>query len=276
LNPFVSRINNQSWVVPISGMCLVLGFMVSLAWVTKENRNSRSVFLRADQRARVSDAVVDLEAFEQTTNEVKKLQEEKTRLENALSRNGEEGKVLNESLQEVKSFAGLTPIEGPGIVVTLSDSAKSETGFGGQTATNPDSIVHDRDVLHTVNELFASGAEAVAVNDLRVSPVSSFRCVGTTILVNDVKIASPIHVRAIGDPDALFGAMNMPGGSLSEVRMFDPAMVQIEKVRMQLLPAYTGTTQRRFAKVPKKDTKDVAPDSKTPKDAKDPKGADRS
>jgi uncharacterized protein YlxW (UPF0749 family) len=236
-------------------MCLVLGFMVSVAWVTKENRTSRSTFLRADQRARVSESVVDLEAFEQITDEVKKLQLEKTRLENALSKNGEDGKVLNTSLQEMKSFAGLTAVEGPGILVSLSDSSKSETGFGGQTAVNPDAIVHDKDVLHTVNELFASGAEAVSVNDLRVSPTSSFRCVGTTILVNDVKIATPVRVRAIGDPNTLFGAMNMPGGSLSEIRMFDSAMVQIEKVKMQQLPAYTGTTQRRFAKVPKEPAK---------------------
>lgn len=254
MNPF-SNINNQSWVLPISGMCLVLGFMVSVAWVTKENRTSRSTYLRADQRARVSESVVDLEAFEQITDEVKKLQLEKTRLENALSKNGEDGKVLNTSLQEMKSFAGLTAVEGPGILVSLSDSSKSETGFGGQTAVNPDAIVHDKDVLHTVNELFASGAEAVAVNDLRVSPTSSFRCVGTTILVNDVKIATPIRVRAVGDPNTLFGAMNMPGGSLSEIRMYDSGMVQIEKVKMQQLPAYTGTTQRRFAKVPKEPAK---------------------
>jgi uncharacterized protein YlxW (UPF0749 family) len=261
LNPFVTRFNNQSWVVPVSGMCLVLGFMVSLAWVTKENRTSRSAFLPPDQRQRVNDSLVDFEAFEQTRSEVAKLQAEKTRLENALAKNGDDGKVLNQSLQEAKSLAGLTPVEGPGVVVTLSDSMKTETGFGGQTAVNPDAIVHDKDVLHTVNELFASGAEAVAVNDLRVSPTSSFRCVGTTILVNDVKIATPVRVRAIGDPDTLFGAMNMPGGSLAEIRLYDAAMVAIEKVKMQQLPAYTGTTGRRFAKVPKESSKETSEDS---------------
>ena len=255
MNPFVSRIENQKWLLPISGMCLVLGFMVSIAWVTKENRNSRSAYLRADQRARVSEAMVDVDAFEQREQEVRKLQAEKTRLENALSKNGEDGKVLNTSLQEMKSFAGLTPVEGPGLLVMLADSRKEDTGFGGQLAQNPDSVIHDRDVLHTTNELFAAGAEAVAINDLRVSPVSSIRCVGNTILVNDVKIASPIRVRAIGDPDALFGALNMPGGTLAEIRLYDSAMVQTEKVKMHQLPAYTGTTTRRFAKTPKESAK---------------------
>ncbi|AIE88150.1 hypothetical protein OP10G_4782 [Fimbriimonas ginsengisoli Gsoil 348] len=230
-------------------MCLLLGFMISLAWVGKETRNSRSAFLRADQRVRVSEALVDPEAYEQSVNEVKKLQEEKTKLENALSRNGTDSKVLNDSLQEMKSFAGLTEVEGPGVAVTLRDSGKTDTGFGGQVATNPDSVIHDQDVVHVVNELFASGAEAIAVNGHRVAGTTSFRCVGTTILVNDVKIASPIVVRALGDSDTLFGAMNMPGGALSQIRIFDPAMVQVEKVQMMRLPAYTGTTAKKWAKV---------------------------
>jgi uncharacterized protein YlxW (UPF0749 family) len=230
-------------------MCLLLGFMISLAWVSKENRNSRNAFLRADQRVRVSEAVVDLEAYEQSTNEVKKLQEEKTKLENALAAKGTDSKVLNDSLQEMKTFAGLTEVEGPGVVITLNDSGKTDTGFGGQVAVNPDSVVHDQDVVHVVNELFASGAEAASVNGHRVAGTTSFRCVGTTILVNDVKIASPIVIRAVGDPDTLFGAMNMPGGALSQIRIYDPAMVQVEKVQMMRLPAYVGTTAKKWAKV---------------------------
>lgn len=250
MNPFASRIQNQqAWVVPVSGMCLILGFMISLSWVTQEKRSSRSAYLRSDQRARVSESVVDLEAYEQATNEVKKLQSEKTKLENALSSKGNDSKVLNESLQDMKNFAGLSEVEGPGAVVTLSDSRKQDTTFGaGQTIQNPDSVIHDRDVLHVVNELFASGAEAVSVNNHRIAGGSSIRCVGTTILVNDVKIASPILVRAIGDPDTLYGAMNMPGGALSELRVYDTNMVQLEKAKSLRLPAFVGTTTHKYAK----------------------------
>jgi len=236
--------------MPISVMCLFLGFMVSVAWVTKENRTARNAFLRSDQRARVSEAVIDLDAYEQSTNEVKKLQEEKTKLENAVAKKGDDSKVLNDSLQDMKIFAGLCEVEGPGVVVTLNDAPKSDTGFGGQVAVNPDSVIHDLDVVHTVNELFAAGAEAIAVNGHRVSGRTSFRCVGNTILVNDVKIASPIAVRAIGETDTLFGAMSMPGGTLSQIRVFDPAMVQIEKIQKMRLPAFVGPTSMKWAKVP--------------------------
>ncbi len=240
-------------------MCLLLGFMVSLAWVTKSNRDSRSGFLQPDQKARISESLVDLEAYNQATSEVKKLQEEKTKLESALSKHGEDSKVLNDSLQEMKVFAGLTEVEGPGAVVTLSDSAKNEPGILGTVPQNPDAVIHDRDVLHVTNEFFASGAEAVSVNNHRIAGTSSIRCVGTTVLVNDVKVSSPIVIRAIGDPDTLYGAMNMPGGVLSEIRVYDPAMVQLEKAKDLRLPAYVGTTDRKWAKVPPPAVKAAGP-----------------
>jgi len=245
-------------------MCVVLGFMISLAWVTKETRTSRSDFLRQDQRSRVSEAQVDLEAFQQTTAEVQKLQEEKTRLENELAKKGGASQLLNESLQEMKVFAGLTEVEGPGVAVTLADSGKTDTGLGGNVAANPDAVIHDRDVLHVVNELFAAGAEAISVNGHRVAGRSSLRCVGPTILVNDVKIASPVVVRAIGDPETLFGGLNMPGGTLAEIRQYDAQMVQIEKVTSMRLPAYTGTTATKVAAVPK----DSEADSSDAKESK--------
>lgn len=247
MNPFASRLSNQSWVVPISGMCIVLGFMVSLAWVTKDNRTSRGAYVKPDQEARVFQSGIGFEAYEQSVAEVKKLQEEKTKLESALAKKDDNSSVLNESLQETKALAGLTEVEGPGVSVTLTDSRK-EPAFGGNALADSENIIHDRDVLHVVNELFASGAEAIEVNGQRVMSTSSFRCVGTTILVNDVKIASPVVVRAIGDPNALFGAMNMPGGVFSEIRAYDDSMVQIEKVELMRLPAYVGTTELRFAK----------------------------
>jgi uncharacterized protein YlxW (UPF0749 family) len=230
-------------------MCLILGLMISMAWVTQENRQSRRGFLSADQQTRITEGEVDLEAFQELTASVAKLREEKTKYEQALASQSGDSKVLNESLQEAKAFAALTEVEGPGILITLSDSAKAG-GTVSDAAVAGDVIIHDTDVLRVVNELFASGAEAIAVNGHRVSPRTAFRCVGTTILVNDVKIASPVRIFSVGDADTLYGAMMMPGGILAEIRDSDPAMVQIEKLKVVRVPAYSGTTNLKFGKVP--------------------------
>ncbi len=256
MNPFASRFNSQNWVLPVSIMCLVLGFMISLAWVTKDNRSSRFSLLGPDQRERVNQATVDIEAFQQLSAEVSKLRLEKTELENGLAKRGEEGSILNKSLQELKVFAGTTKVAGPGVVITLRDSPKAQSDFAANNGNFlPDTVVHDDDVLKVVNELYASGAEAISVNGHRVAGATSFRCVGPTILVNDVKIAPPVVIRAIGDADTLYGGMNLAGGILSIVRTEESSMVHIEKVKDQELPAFVGKTSSRFLKVPEEPKK---------------------
>ena len=254
MNPFVSQLKKESWVMPVSAMCLILGFMISMAWVTQKTRTSRQNFLSPDLKTRVNEASVDIDAFQRLSAEVGKLQNDKTTLENALANQGGTSKVLNDSLQDLKVFAGLTAVTGPGVVVTLRDSPKAVSGMTSAFGTSPDANIHDVDVLKVVNELIASGAEAVSVNNHRVAGNTSFRCVGTTILVNDVKISSPVLIRAIGDPNTLLGAMNMPGGVLAEIRQTDPGMVQIEALKNQVLPEFVGNTSRKFAK-PTKEVK---------------------
>jgi uncharacterized protein YlxW (UPF0749 family) len=246
MNPFVS-LKNENWLLPVSAMCLVLGFMISLAWVTESNRSSRLGLLGADQRSRISAASVDIEKFQELSQQVAKLQEDNTRLQNALANQSGQAKVLNDSLQDIKRFAGLTELEGPGIMVTLRD----KPGTQSIGLTGPDSIIHDVDVLRVVNELFASGAEAISVNDIRIAAGSTFRCVGPTILINDIRIASPVVIRAVGNLETLYGGMNLPGGVLAEVRETDPAMVKVDKVKSMRLPAYVGSTTTQVGKVPK-------------------------
>jgi uncharacterized protein YlxW (UPF0749 family) len=72
---------------------------------------------------------------------------------------------------------------------------------------------------------------------------SSIRCVGPTIIVNGIKSAAPFVITAIGDPDTLEGALNMPGGVLQSLQDF----VQIDlakKARVQL-PAFVGDAKTK-------------------------------
>lgn len=252
MNPFVTRFNNQPWIWPITGMCLVLGFMISMAWVNETNRSSRIGFVSGDQRSRISASISDPVAAQEMEAEIKKLRAEKTKLENAIGTQDSQTKALNDSLQETKAFAGLTEMEGPGIVVTLKDDPNATANNGMPTGLlSSDQIIHDTDVLRVVNELFSGGAEAISVDGIRVAAGSSFRCVGPTILVNDMKIAAPIVIEAVGDPNELYGGMNLPGGVLQEIRQQNPAMVTVEKAKKLRLTAFVGNTAKRLAKVPK-------------------------
>lgn len=247
MNPFVSRISGNSWVTPVSVMSLVLGFMISLAWVNKETRSSRMNLIGPSQGNRVQSGTPDTEqALVAIQAEVSKLRADNTKLQNAMANQTLSTKTLNDSLQETKILAGLTDLEGPGVKVQLRDSKKPASGI-----FPADLIIHDIDVLKVVNELWNAGAEAIVVNNHRVVGGTSFRCVGSVILVDDVKIASPIVIRAIGDPGTLKGALELPEGVLSDLKGIDPAMVSVQSVDKQRLPAYTGSTAKRIGAVPK-------------------------
>lgn len=241
-------------MAPVSIMALVLGAMINMAWITSKTRSERIRDLGPSQIDRLRGGTLDmLEEYKKTSAEVSRLREEKTRLENAMGSNNKQSDLLNKGLQDAKEFAGLTPVSGPGVKITLSDS-KSEKGVFSQ-----DVIIHDVDVLKTVNELWAAGAEAISVNDHRVVGRSSFRCVGPVIHVDNVPVASPIVIKAIGDSDALFGGLSLPMGVLSEIQQTDPAMVKIEKLKSMALPPFTGNTERKFAKAGQGSSEKSAP-----------------
>lgn len=95
--------------------------------------------------------------------------------------------------------AGTIPMAGPGLEVTLSDSERQTKDPADQAALS----VHDVDVQLVVNALWASGAEAVAVNGQRLVATSPIRGAGETITVNFRPLAPPYRIRAIAaDEDA--------------------------------------------------------------------------
>lgn len=105
--------------------------------------------------------------------------------------------ALTGHLSRVEQAAGLTRVRGPGLRVTFSD------GEEGCAAQEEDCRIQDRDIQLAVNALFASGAEAVAVNGERIIATTAVRRAGRQILVNYRVLAPPYAVEAIGNPDRL-------------------------------------------------------------------------
>jgi uncharacterized protein YlxW (UPF0749 family) len=239
--------HGNAWVIPITALSLVLGFIFVQAAITAKTRSTRLGLLGASQTMRVGYGTIDLQdQYVQLSEEVKSLRADNDKLQKALGDRSSSTKVLNEGLEQAKAFAGLTEMQGPGLKITLTDSQKSSAGgiFGN------DMIIHDMDVLRIVNELYAAGAEAIEVSGHRIVSTSSIRCVGPVIHVDGIPVASPVVIRAIGDPGTLEGGLNLPNGVLFEIRQTDPDMVQIEQVKDMRIAAYGGSTDRRFAKVP--------------------------
>lgn len=108
------------------------------------------------------------------------------------------GGELAAELDRQSMASAYVGLEGPGLVLTLENSQKPT--FSGTTDLGQ---VIDRDVQHAVNGLWQAGAEAIAVNGIRLTGRTSIRNAGATILVDYRPVSPPYRIQAIGDAPRL-------------------------------------------------------------------------
>jgi uncharacterized protein YlxW (UPF0749 family) len=103
--------------------------------------------------------------------------------------------------------AGLDPMRGPGLVVTLNDAQRDAEGRFPRDASPDDLVVHQQDIEAVLNALWSAGAEGIQMQDQRIIGTSAPRCVGNTLLLNGRTYSPPYVVTAIGDPGAMQAAL---------------------------------------------------------------------
>jgi uncharacterized protein YlxW (UPF0749 family) len=104
--------------------------------------------------------------------------------------------------------AGLTPVTGPGVTVSLDDVPRSQQQRDLSAGAHPDDLViHQQDVQGVVNALWSGGADAMGIMGQRVVSTTAVRCVGNTLLLHGQVFSPPFVVTAIGDPTRLRRAL---------------------------------------------------------------------
>lgn len=233
---------SKSWVFQVTALSIVLGVLMGLSLKTQRQAQIE------DTPTRLPDRIAVIRIVKQENAKLKKdLGEAKLQIEE-LAKEQAEGvsgaKTLEKELVKAKLLAGIVAAKGAGIIVTLKDSPKLMPNETNEEIIKQ-YVVHDYDLRAIANELFAAGAEAMAINQQRLSAVSSIRCVGPVILVNSVQVGPPFSIRAIGDPDVLEKALTLPGGVADSLFLLD--MIEVKKSPNVVVPAYTGTSKFRTA-----------------------------
>ncbi|HHY93208.1 MAG TPA: DUF881 domain-containing protein [Firmicutes bacterium] len=231
--------SSQLWITFI---CIILGVILTAQLRTQASLRNAIPTKRIEEMASLlKQAESERDALRAQVNKLT------AQLDEVMNQEKSVTSGMQEELERARMLAGLSPVEGPGLVVTLNDSTRV-----AQPGQDPNLfLIHDEDLLKLVNELKAAGAEAVTVNDQRVVASTEIRCAGPTISVNNTRIAPPYVVQAIGDPDSLETAIRMRGGILETVQFWG-IQVQIEKKEKLTLPAFVGAQAFHFARlVPK-------------------------
>ncbi len=233
------RNERAGWWLSLFVLCAILGAMMGLSVKTQ------NIVRRQTQAAAGAGYQVLNKQVSDQQRTITALQQNIAKLENDLASGTSRAQALGEDLKKAKFLAGLTDVQGPGILVTLNDSKNRIPG--APAAAIMPGLIHDTDINQTVNELKAAGAEAIAVNNQRLVAISPIRCAGPTIYVNNTPQTPAYVIRAIGDPATLQNALNLPGGVADQLRQIDPSMIQLHKVARVVVPAFSGATQPRYA-----------------------------
>lgn len=138
-------------------------------------------------------------------------------------------------------LAGLSIVQGPGVVVTLNDADRSSPERTKDV--DPDLLViHQQDVQSVMNALWRGGASALKVMDQRIIATSSVQCVGSTLLVGGRVYSPPFTIAAVGTPEKLLRALDTePGVQLVQdlARAYGLGYSAVTTARV-VAPAYTG------------------------------------
>lgn len=158
----------------------------------------------------------------------------------------DEQRALQERIDEMAAPAGLTPVRGPGLVVSLNDSSiEPEPG----TDAN-DLVIHEQDLHAVINALWTGGAEAMSVNGERVLATTAVRCVGSVLLVHGRTYSPPYVIHAVGDDVLLENALRRDPAVerfAAAARVFQLGFTVTAEDALEL-PAYEGTAALRIAR----------------------------
>ncbi|GEP39303.1 membrane protein [Nocardioides psychrotolerans] len=104
-------------------------------------------------------------------------------------------------IEELEDPAGLTPRQGPGVSVTLSDAPEDVINSTGRDLNLL--VVHQQDIQAVVNAMWRGGATAVTIQGQRIVSTTGIKCHGNAVLLQGVPYAQPYVIEAVGDPDEL-------------------------------------------------------------------------
>ncbi len=233
--------SGRHWLLVLTGLCLVLGALLGLQVKARVARGDT-------QMARRTNALVAMvsEARTQIENQRKEIAD----LRIQLSKYEEEAAAghglvkLSEELQNSRAALGLLPMRGPGIELTLDDSAMKADDNGGSSDLF---VIHDFDLIGIINELWAAGAEAISLNGQRLVTGSAITCSGRLIQVNKVTIPPPFTFQVIGNQDNLMSALNIRDGALDRLRRLE-FVVKLTPKDEVTVPAIAIAPKFRYAR----------------------------
>jgi uncharacterized protein YlxW (UPF0749 family) len=223
-------------VAVVAAVAMATGFLVA-------GQVKAQLLTPSNQVARYQALVRSVQGLEATNADSRRriaaLRAQIDALESQAAQRSSATQALKDQVADLRAHAGLTAIHGPGVEVALANGIPGPD-TGGLTGY----LVNFADVQDVVNVLFAQGAEGVAVNGRRITPLTAFSgSEGQVVIDQGPPLSSPIAVVAVGDRNRMEGVLSdssaLPNVRAREVQ-FQLRMTFIGKPDVSL-PAYDSS-----------------------------------
>lgn len=201
----MKRVTSQIFIAIV---CALLGFLLAHQFKLLNEKNKSNI---ASQNLNIN---AEIEALKKEKEELIKsnssLSEELKQLEETAAKEGEVEAEIKKQLDNARMNLGLVDVKGPGVTITITPKINI---FGSNNSTTT-RIISEEEIVHIVNSLRFVKAEAISVNDYRVTPQSGIKNSGNWIWVGTAGKIDPndkIVIKAIGDKQALKNAVTFVG-----------------------------------------------------------------
>lgn len=214
----------------VAAVALVVGFLVAVQVVGSDPGLSRLAAERPEDLTRI---LADLnDEADRLARQVSALRVKLLRYRG--SARGEELALRDarETLADLQVLSGIVPVEGPGLDVAVADPA----GSVGWDA-----------LLDLIQELRDAGAEAIAVNDVRVVASTWLGPAEGGVVVDGRRVIEPFRLRAVGPVEGMDRALDIPGGPLSVIGAMPGVSVEIRMSDRLTLPSAGSDVSFRYA-----------------------------
>lgn len=194
--------------ISVALVCFILGFILTYQFklFIKQSDTTKAVTgANADINAEIEQYKKEKQDLEKQIND---LQTKVKDYEKSMASESDSSKQLLNELNQTRILTGTTDVQGNGIILYLDPSDALAT------STNDDSnVITSNHLVFLVNKLISGGAEALSINDIRITPRTGIRNSGINIMINDEKISpkKKITIKAIGDKKLLKAAIEFPG-----------------------------------------------------------------
>ena len=221
----MSKIRVKGKHVILSLVCLVLGFMIAFSYHLTQMENRPKVPGKQWEKtlALRNQLITEEKSNRELQRELNLKQEMVLKNEKELSKKAQVYSNLAEDAEKYRMFLGKVKVKGKGVKVTLTDGA-----YDPKEDNINNYLVHEHHVFKVVNELYISGAAAVAINGQRLTSHSYIICNGPVITVDGTPHPAPFVISAIGDPEVLSSSINLIGGVKDQL-VNDNVVFSLEK-----------------------------------------------